>query len=202
MLAAPVNPGEPMNARTLAMVVCFFLWSVSQFAVADVYRCVEPKTKAVTYSGTRCTASDAGKVSITAKAIMEGPMLRHEQAARPGDIGADGRENNGPRSAPVSDAGNVNAEQRDRLASECSRGFARSCSLLRTLNGREGDGAPLQTAASSAQRDKLTSECERGFAKSCTALRALNGEKMKKVVICSTAGSVAYGSFSGTSICR
>jgi len=36
-----------MNARTAVVPACLLLWSLSQFAVADVYRCADPKTKAL-----------------------------------------------------------------------------------------------------------------------------------------------------------
>jgi hypothetical protein len=95
-------------------------------------------------------------------------------------------------------------EQRAGLAHECANGFPRSCGVLRSLNGQEGDGIPIPAPgpASLALLDQLMAECTRGFNKSCEAQRALNGEKEKKTVICRSSGTVADGSYSGTSICR
>src|SRR5947208_16654072 len=103
-------------------------------ASAQVYRCVDPKSKAVTYSGTPCVTGDQNKVSITENAITEGSKLRQENA-RGQTEGHFSYDTDGAVGASPDATSNArgSAEQRNRLAAECARGISRSCATLRML---------------------------------------------------------------------
>jgi hypothetical protein len=68
--------------RTHLCVAALLLSSLPILAEAALYKCVDEKTKAVTYSGTACVSGNENKVSITENAIMDGAVARREIARR------------------------------------------------------------------------------------------------------------------------
>lgn len=52
------------------------------FAHGGVYKCVDPSTKAVNYSGTPCLTGDEQKVQITDNAIMDGHSAQRDIGER------------------------------------------------------------------------------------------------------------------------
>jgi hypothetical protein len=65
----------------LCVIAVMFTW-LPVLADAALYKCVDEKTKAVTYSGTACVSGNESKVSITENAIMDGSSAQREIARR------------------------------------------------------------------------------------------------------------------------
>ena len=68
--------------RTHLCVAAVLLTSLPILAEASLYKCVDEKTKAVTYSGTACVSGDESKLTITENAIMDGSSAQREIARR------------------------------------------------------------------------------------------------------------------------
>ena len=127
-------------ARTLkqlhgaSLVAVVLLIGLPALAHAGLYKCIDEKTKSVTYSGTPCASG-------TESAIMDGKPAPREIAGKSG----------GTRQAPSAITASTptpdNSEEKKRLASECAagnRGYQSACRALRALNG-EAEQKPITT---------------------------------------------------------
>lgn len=194
-----------MNASKFALAAGVLLVVFANVVTAGVYRCTDPKTKAVTYSGTPCTSGDQAKVPITSNAILDGSRVSRNAQGQPERAMGD-QSNSKLASQAPQQSNSEDRAMRDRLASECSRGFNQSCSALRALNSGQNRSSNQDRGGDSDMAKRLAQECERGFQKSCIALRALNGEQESKRAICMSTGSTeswgGTGSYNGVTICR
>jgi hypothetical protein len=68
--------------NTHLCVIAVMLTSLPALADAALYKCVDEKTKAVTYSGTACVSGNESKLSITENAIMDGAAAQREIGRR------------------------------------------------------------------------------------------------------------------------
>jgi hypothetical protein len=199
--------------NALVFPLCAVVLVFSSTVAAEVYRCTDPVTKKVTYSGTPCVKGDERKVSITDNAIMNGAATKRS-AVSP-DAGGNGGDGSQSPIA-IQPAGSSPEDQaaRTRLADECARGFKRSCSTLRLMNTADPSSAS-QSATASPEAKRLAQECERGYKKSCDAYRVLTGEQERKKTVCNTSGvssgyatrtgpntAVGSGVYTGRTICR
>jgi hypothetical protein len=204
-----------MKTNRLVLPVSVMLVMLSSAAAAEVYRCTDPATKKVTYSGTPCAAGEVRRVPITDN-VVDGSEAQEELARRRIEQQRLARrrspsyDNDVRATATTMGQNSADSEYRARLANECSNGFKRSCSTLRTLN--VGQSAQ---ASSSPEAKRLAEECNRGLKKSCAALRALNGEQPHTKTVCNTSGissgyaqrigdnmAVGNGAYSGRTVCR
>lgn len=118
-------------ARTLkqsfgtSLVAVVLLLGLPALAHAGLYKCIDEKTKSVTYSGTPC-------VSGTESAIIDGKPAPREVAGKSGEA------RQAPSAINASTPTPNNSEERKRLASECAagnKGYQTACRALRALNG-------------------------------------------------------------------
>ena len=118
--------------KTLLAFAFAFLFAVAPMAAhGQVYKCVDPTTKATTYSGSPCAKGDQKVISIVENAVGDDGAAQREDARRQTEQG----------SRPQAKApGPTFTDQRDRLANECARNIRDSCSRLRALTAASGSG--------------------------------------------------------------
>ena len=112
------------SGRT-ALSALVLLIGLPVLAHAGLYKCIDEKTKSVTYSGTPC-------VSGAETAIMDGKTTQREVAGHPEEARQAPSASTGPTAAPN------NSAERKRLAAECAagyRGYQNACNALRAING-------------------------------------------------------------------
>ena len=106
------------------LVAVVLLIGFPALAHAGLYKCIDEKTKSVTYSGTPC---DSGAETAT----MDGKTTQRVVAGRPEEA----RQAPGASTAPA--AAPNNSAERKRLAAECAagnRGYQNACNALRAIN--------------------------------------------------------------------
>jgi len=117
-----------------SLVAVLLLIGLSAFAHAGLYKCIDEKTKSVTYSGMPC-------ISGSENAIIDGKPAPREIAGKPGQA------QQAPSAITPSTPTPNNAEEKKRLASECAagnKGYQSACKALRALNG-EAEQKPITT---------------------------------------------------------
>jgi len=151
--------------RIRVIAILFVL--VPGVAGAEIFKCVDPRTKATAYSDSPCAAGVPQTVSIPDK--FPAPQPPVSGGANAAGKRPSAEANRSPQvESPIVSAGPDFAVQKERLANECARGMQKSCSALRTLSATSSSGPKF-----SDQKERLANECARGFQGSCKALRNL-----------------------------
>lgn len=150
------------------LAVAMTLFAAPHLAgAAQVYKCVDPKTKAVTYGNAPCATGDQTKINTVDNAVMDGRSaqreLERQQAADSQEMSRavqQQRATNALQDAAAASAISDERVQREKLANECSRGFKNSCAALKSLDrGSSADaGAPSGSAGASQKVDPYYTE--------------------------------------------
>jgi hypothetical protein len=114
------------------LVAVVLLIGFPALAHAGLYKCIDEKTKSVTYSGTPC-------ISGTESANIDGKPAPREIAGKSGEA------RQAPSAITASTPTPNNSEEKKRLASECAagnKGYESACKALRALNG-EAEQKPI-----------------------------------------------------------
>ena len=115
----------PRTTTHISCVAFVLLLGLPACAYAGLYKCVDEKTKAVTYSGTPCPSGDVRTLSITENAIMDGAAAQQEIARRQMEVNQTSQGSVGCNVSPTASQTAREAEDRYRTVNNSSRSSKR-----------------------------------------------------------------------------
>ena len=116
---------------TKIIAAVLLLVGLPLLAEAQVYKCTDEQTRAVTYSGTPCATGDVKKLGYSNNAIMDSEQFKPPQPKNEKIVVQNG-------GGAVE--GDPNAALKAKLAEECAagyHGYQEACKALRGLNGQQ-----------------------------------------------------------------